>query len=225
MRDEDRIRLARQGWASFSGLLPAHAAIEELARASQLKRLAPGATLLTEAAEDTKVFLVASGTLRAVRHTDGGHEIWYADVRPGEVIGEIAVLTKGRRTSSVVAKEEAQVFAVEGADFLAAMRHADFATAVACMLADRLQTTSKRMADRVALSVPNRLHRELALLGTQSKTDPEIFHVSPQVVVELAQRIHATREATSRALTELENRNLLKREDDVWTVVVPGGME
>jgi CRP-like cAMP-binding protein len=218
-------RLANQWWARFVGLSPDHAAIQALSRASQTRQLEAGATLLEEGDEDDAVFIVASGALKTIRLTDNGHEIWYSDVSPGDVIGEIAALVGAVRTSSVVAKQATMVFAVEREAFLRiATAHPEIALAVARLLARRLKATSQQMADLVALSLNNRLHSELARIGAPSATDREVFLIeTPPTVSALAQRIHATREATSRAFKELEDQGLVRRLSHSWMVVVPGG--
>jgi CRP-like cAMP-binding protein len=216
---------AAHWWSLFTCLSSEHAAIQALSRASQMRQLDNGAALVKEGDEDDAVFIVASGGLKTVRHTDNGHEVWYSDVRPGDVIGEITALTGAARTSSIIARQATSVFAVDRQTFLQiATAYPEFALAIARLLARRLQMTSQRMADLVALSVANRLHSELARIGEPSATDREAFLIeSPPTVSALGQRIHATREATSRALKELEDRGLVERIPRGWMVVVPGG--
>jgi len=220
---DDKLKQARRWWSEFAGLPFGHAAVEALVAVSQSRSLATAEVLVNEADEDGTVFLVVSGALRTVRHTRNGHEVWYADVNPGELTGDMAALTGGRRTSSVVAKSAASVLAVKRDAFLAvANRHADFAVAIARMLAFRLQTTSKHLAELVALPLSTRLHGELAAMGAPDPGDKEVFKIqSPPKVMALSQRIRATREATSRALGDLELRGLLRRGKATWTIVVP----
>ncbi len=220
---DDKFRHAKRWWSEFAHLPLDHAAIEALAASSQPMGLAPGEVLVSEGDDDETVFLVASGTLRTVRHTGNGHEIWYADVRPGDLTGDMAALTGGARTSTVVAKSASNVFAIKRDAFLGiAHRHADFAVAIARMLAFRLQTTSNHLAQLVSLPVSTRLHGELAGLATPIPHDEEAFNIEPPPkVLALSQRIHATREATSRALSDLEQRGMLIRGKTAWTVIVP----
>jgi CRP/FNR family cyclic AMP-dependent transcriptional regulator len=220
---DDRQRQAKRWWSEFAQLPASHAAVSALAAASQARSLSSGEVLVSEGDEDETVFLLASGGLRTVRHTGNGHEVWYADVKPGDLTGDMAALTGGARTSTVVARIASHVFAIKRDAFLGvANRHADFAVAIARMLAFRLQTTSKHLAELVALPVSTRLHGELAGLGAPSPDDREVFRIEPPPkVMALSQRIHATREATSRALGDLEQRGVLKRGKNVWTVIVP----
>jgi CRP/FNR family cyclic AMP-dependent transcriptional regulator len=220
---DDRLRQALRWWSDFASLPPGHPAIAALAAASQMRTLDADEVLVNEGDDDGTVFLVVSGLLRTVRHTRNGHEVWYADVEPGDLTGDMAALTGARRTSSVVATNAVSVFAIDQDAFLAvAGTHADFALALAKMLAHRLQRTSKHLAELVALPVSTRLHGELAAMGTPVRGDDEVFEItSPPKVMALSQRIHATREATSRALADLQKRGLLKRTRTLWRVIVP----
>lgn len=218
---KDEAGAARRWWSTFIGLPPNHPAVAALARASNPMKLSPGEALVGEGDEDRTVFLVVSGALRAVRHTRNGHEVWLADIAAGEITGDMAALMGVRRTSSVLAKAPTTLFAVPPDAFLAiAQAHADFAVALARMLATRLHATSTHLAGLVALPVSTRLHGELAALGEQT-SDPEVFALAAPTVTGLSHRIHATREATSRALKDLERRGFLKRSRSSWRIVVP----
>ena len=221
MTDEER-KQAHRWWSHFSGLPRDHAAVQALVKSSQPRGLAPADVLVNETEEDGTVFLVISGLLRAVRYTANGHEVWHADVKPGDVAGDMAALTGGRRTSSVVASDACVVLAISPEAFLSvAALHADFALALARMLASRLQVTSTRLAELASLSVSTRLHSELAAMGAPTLRDEEAFEIeTPPRVLALSQRIYATREATSRALADLEQRGLLIRSRSAWTVIV-----
>lgn len=220
---EEKIRLVQKLWSLFAGLSSKHPAILMLAVASQSRRINRGETVVKEGDPGEAVYLVASGLLRAVRYTQNGHEVWYADIGPGELTGDMAALTGSRRTSSVVAKSASTVFIIERDAFLAvAKQHPDFTLAIARMLADRLQATSTRLAELAALPVTSRVHGELAAMGKPMSEDVEVFDiVPPPTVMALSQRVHATREATSRAVTVLEERGFLIRTRTRWQVIVP----
>lgn len=213
---------ARRAWAAFADVGMDHPAALTLAAASSVRNLERDTVLLHEDDTDDGVFLVRSGSLRSVRHTPDGDEIWLTDHHAGELIGEIAALTEHRRTSSVSALAPSVVLGVPRADFIAACAtHGVLGLALARLLAARLSRTSTQVAELVAMSVQHRLHQELIRLskpqgnGAGLKTQEK----APSVT-ELGQRIHATREATSRALRDLEARGLIMRSGDAW--ILPG---
>jgi len=221
MPDRAPAALVEDAWAHFSGLSSRHPAVPLLTRSSRLKQLKRGAVLVEESDDDTDVFLVASGHVRTIRLLDNGQEVWLADAGPGELIGELAALTQQMRTSTVVAATDLQIFAIERNVFLSvAGQHGDFALAVARLLARRLIQTSSHMADLFGKSVSYRVHRELVRLGVPSRAPGELVRLpAPPTITNLRQRVHASREATSRAMGELEERGLVVRKNGLWIVM------
>ncbi len=220
MPDGSSAILLRDAWARFTGLPRNHAAVNTLAEASHVRRLPARSVLVEESDDDTDVFLVETGRLRTIRLLGDGQEVWLADAGPGELVGELSALTGQRRTSSVVAASAVQVYAIERSAFLsAAQRHGEVSFALAKLLAARLVRTSGHMADLFGKTVAYRLHRELIRLGTASPIAGELVRLSaPPTVTDLKQRVHASREATSRAMSDLEERGLVIRTEGVWIV-------
>lgn len=72
-------------------------------------RFAAGETLITQGALAHEMFIVTSGTLEVTR--DGVH---VADIGPGEFAGEMAVLARTRRNSTVTARTDAEVLHIDG---------------------------------------------------------------------------------------------------------------
>jgi CRP-like cAMP-binding protein len=210
-------------WANFSKLEETSATIEALTDASRLIALKPGAILIEQGTKPNTVYLVLDGLLKAVRYTANGHEIWLSDARPGEMLGEISAFAGMERTSSVVAAEEASVICLPKAVFLESIdAHPSLHLAVTRLLARRLAATSAQMSELVAMPVSGRLHSELLRMGTIDNQDSEKVIIRPALTVSaLGQRIHATREATSRALAQLEKRGLVRRSPDAWIVILP----
>lgn len=216
---------ARRAWAAFIAAGEDHPAAQALGAASTVRTLSKDVVLLHESDTDNGVFLVGSGSLRSMRNTADGQEIWLTDHHAGELIGEIAALTGQGRTSSTLALGPSVVFAVARADFLAACAlYGTLGLALARLLASRLSKTSTQVAELVALSVQHRLHQELIRLSNPGANGAAVISQErAPSVTELGQRIHATREATSRALRDLEARGLIARSGDAW--VLPGGGE
>ncbi|HEV7692498.1 MAG TPA: Crp/Fnr family transcriptional regulator [Hyphomonadaceae bacterium] len=227
----DDASIARAGWARFTGLELAHPATIALANASQLRRLKRGTALLVEGQLDRTIYLLVSGALRTLRYLSDGQEVWLTDAQPGELVGEMAALADSARTSSVFTRTDASVLAIEPAAFFSVAReHGSVGLAIAKLLALRLAHTSGQIADLAALPVASRLHRELIRIGQPSGAVGELVRIeAPPSVSDLAHRIHASREAASRALRELETRKLVTRSGETWILpmpledVVPGG--
>lgn len=211
---------ARRAWAAFVAAGDNHPAARMLGEASAVRALQKDAVLLHESNSDDGIFLVGSGSLRSVRNTADGQEIWLTDHLVGELIGEIAALTGQSRTSSITALGPSVVFAVTRADFLAVCTmHGVVGLALARLLATRLSRTSTQVAELVAMSVQHRLHQELIRLSNPGENGRAVIpqQLAPSIT-ELGQRIHATREATSRALRDLEARGMIARSGEAWVL-------
>jgi CRP/FNR family transcriptional regulator, cyclic AMP receptor protein len=221
MPDGNATALAGTAWSRFAALPGRHPAIALLSDASRAKHLDRGAILVEESDDDTDVFLIASGRLRTVRQLDDGEEVWLADAGPGELVGELAALTGRKRTSTVIAASTVQVFAIDRATFLQiAQDHGAVGLALARLVATRLVQTSGHMADLFGQTVLVRVHRELVRLGTPSRVAGELVRISaPPSINDLRQRVHAGREATSRAVSELADRGVIIRTASEWIVM------
>ena len=105
--------------------------------------LAAGETLFRQGDEADAVYLVTAGSLGVVQTSPGGASISLRSLGPGELVGELGVLTAGRRTASVVAEGPARLLRVgrEGLEALLA--------------------TAPALADRVAELARARLRRSL----------------------------------------------------------------
>jgi eukaryotic-like serine/threonine-protein kinase len=72
---------------------------------------AAGATIVREGEPGDRAFIIVSGTCEA-RKTEGEEQVLMRVMGPGDVVGETAVLTASRRTSSVIATEEVTALVV-----------------------------------------------------------------------------------------------------------------
>lgn len=199
------------------------ATVQRLSSASDEIAAAAGTCIVDQEDETRHVILIVSGILKAVRFSRNGHAIWLSDFRPGDLAGEMSILTEKRRTSSLVAGTDSQLLTVSGSVFSNLLDDdAGLARATAAMLATRLATTSNQLASLMVTPVVGRLYAELIDLGKPVPGDDELFQLDSQFsVVVLSERIHASREATSRALTTLEHRGLAVRSLRGIDVVLP----
>jgi len=81
--------------------------LDAVARVASELEFDSGETLMSEGDFGHSLFLVESGSADVLEHGEKVRE-----VGPGEVLGEVAVLSSGRRTASVVATSPVQVIAL-----------------------------------------------------------------------------------------------------------------
>lgn len=224
----DQLEEAKDYWSKFAGVPSERDGFLELALASRRIQLAPGETLVTQGDKSQSVYLLVEGTLKTVRYSKNGHEIWLASFSEGDLIGEMSGLTGSARSSTVIAVTSVMTLAVDYPDFENAFQSApSFGLKVSKLLAERVRNTSVQLEELATLQTSARLHSELFRLGEPDATDEERATIAnPPSVSELAVRIHAARESTSRAVSYLHKRGFLKkREDGGLDVISPQNID
>ncbi|SMO65953.1 cyclic nucleotide-binding domain-containing protein [Paracoccus laeviglucosivorans] len=135
----------------FSCLEPLR--LKKLAFASQRMHYDPTEVLFQQGDDADKAYILISG--RAEILADGASgDIRIAELPPGSIVGEVALLCGGLRTATVRALEPLDVLAIEPQDFLAVLSE-DRGACVRMMrvLAQRLAvTTSDLIAARAELA-------------------------------------------------------------------------
>jgi CRP-like cAMP-binding protein len=93
--------------------------LDELARVATERRFEPGDVLMSEGDFGHSLFLVEDGSARVTAHGE-----LLSTLGPGDVAGELAVLSSGRRTASVEAQSPVTVLAFFKRDVWALERRA-----------------------------------------------------------------------------------------------------
>ena len=210
-------------WADFIGVTPSDPLALSLADASTAMELKPDDRLLLDRDPAGPVFLLTDGVLKVVKQSQNGHEIWLADFGAPAIVGELSAILGAPRTSDVVAETKVTVLSVPYAAFSEALTsHVKLANALNVELAKRVKATSEKLAELYSVSVMGRLHFELVRLGTPDENDDEVYLIASVInVAEMAARIHATRESTSRALSRLKQMGIVRTENGGMKVIAP----
>lgn len=108
-------------------------ALATVAAELEQRRLHPGDTLLTEGAPGTEFAILVDGAMSVMR---AGREV--AVVGPGALIGELALLTDGRRTATATATAPSTVLTGRLAQFVALLEVPGVAEAVERLVSLRL---------------------------------------------------------------------------------------
>src|SRR5437763_1322577 len=87
----------------FRGLSPQ--ALDEIARAAQIRTRAEGAHVLSQGEEGDALFVIASGRAKVVLFGENGREVTLSTLGPGDFVGEMAMLASVPRSANVVALE------------------------------------------------------------------------------------------------------------------------
>lgn len=108
--------------------------------------LHPGQFLFIENDEGDAMYVVKSGTLRV-----GRGDIIYETLRPGSIVGEMAIIDERRRSASVIASSHAELFKIDEAEFLSLIANSPrFALAVMRVMSRRLRIMNDRSRPKSA---------------------------------------------------------------------------
>lgn len=112
--------------------------LERLAKRFVEREYAAGEKIVTQGKGGEGFFIVASGRAEAVREHADGERTVLNPLEPGDFFGEMALLTEGMRTASVITTEPTTCLILTRWDFLSLLREdADMAVAILQELAER----------------------------------------------------------------------------------------
>jgi CRP/FNR family transcriptional regulator, cyclic AMP receptor protein len=152
--------------------------------ADDLKSLVSNATVLVFAERATvfaqgdigqSVLVVAHGYVKLAALTPSGREVVFDVVGPGDVFGELAVLTEQSRAATATALAPSSLLSIDGQAFIAALtRSPDAMFWIIRLLGRRLARATEQMTDGLELPAPLRLAKallELAALHSRPAAD------------------------------------------------------
>ena len=173
----------------------------------------PGSFLMRQGEPADHVMVLTAGEVAIVSPVRGGAEWVHRIVPAGQLIGELALLTDGRRTAGVRATSPTTAWAIGRDDFWAFLDATPGASSallrqVAEVLADR----EALLDDLLSLDVKGRLAKALlGLAERHGEPDPAggvrvTVHLTHR---ELAGMVGASRENVSRALAAFRRRGFV----------------
>jgi CRP-like cAMP-binding protein len=183
------------------------------------RHYARGQIIFAEGDPGASLCIVASGKVDAVASSVDGKELVLGSFGPGEVFGELALLTGAPRSADAIVREPAHLFLLPRDDFLAFLEaHPRAAITLLTIVSRRLQRTTHQVQDVSFLDVPARLARALLELAEAAPPDDgkPSCHITQS---ELAARIGATRESVNKWLAHFSDQGLIARERGRVTIL------
>ena len=194
------------------GGLPAPA-LDELARASRVRRYAAGQVLWNEGDPGEALLVLESGQLRVSRFSGSGVEIVLSVVDAPAAIGELALIDGAPRDASVIAQQPVSVRFVPRATFHELLRREPAVVdGLLRTLVAMVRAGNARHAITVGLDVPGRLAAWLLARAAENKGASEIAIGRSQG--QLAAELGTTRSTLNRALIGFESLGYITRQDD-----------
>ncbi len=206
---EDTARLLRQV-ALFSTL-----ADEDLAQVAELavpRMFASGEAVFREGDASDTCYVIRSGHARAVIEHPDGRSITLAQFGPGEIFGELAMLSGEQRSATVEAIEDTEAIAILGPDMRRLLReHPDLSIKLIASLGHRLREANDRLSRQSFQTVQSRVAAVLSQLvrGARSEGAPDGDVLITATQADLAQLAGSSRESASRFLAVLERAGII----------------
>jgi CRP-like cAMP-binding protein len=208
---------------SFAGVDAA--TLEAVAQIATPRHFAAGQVIYLEGEPATTLYVLESGWVRATRMSPDGREQALSVLRPVEIFGDIAVFVRSPYPGTVVALEDVEVWAIDGAEFLGLVaRHPSLALAVIRRLADRVLYFIGLVEDLSLRSVEARLAS--TLLKNAENRDGRLIVPRRRWTTfdQMAARLGTVRDVLSRALHALEEERLLRVERHQIVLLDPEGL-
>lgn len=122
-----------------------------IAYTAEIVRFASGEVIVQQGDPADAVYIVTDGEAEVRLRDSEGHDVLLATMARHSLFGETAVLSRGRRTATVVAKTPVTTFKISAKVFLDLLRQSpDISMQVMSVLAQRLEATSARLQQQPA---------------------------------------------------------------------------
>ena len=209
----DRGRKLLEKCELFSPLEPQ--ARHEIAAYAQPRHFATGEPICRVDDHGHSMMAVVTGTVRISLPTARGKEIILADLQPGELFGEIALLDGKPRSANATALTNCELMVLERRDLLPFLeRNPSVCMKLMEILCARIRRSEARMSDIAFVNLPIRLAKTLLSYKPQSSGVIKLSLTQ----TELAEMAGATREKVNRCLRDWQRQGILELKDR-WTIV------
>lgn len=167
---------------------------ERLASAGAPIALEPGALLCQRGDAGDAIFVVLEGEIEIRTGTAGGREVRFGSFGPGAVVGEMATLDGGLRSTDMAAARRSRLWRIPRAPLVAALQaEPGAAVALVAELARRLRAANSALEAVRVLDLGGRLAQFLIeAAGARA--------LVPLTQTEIARRLGVSREKVNRKL-------------------------
>lgn len=202
----------------FAALRPDE--LTSLAALGAERRLGRHEVLVNKDDPSTEMFVVLDGRLRVVSYSDGGQELDLNWIRPGQVVGELAMIDGCPRSATICA-DRPSVVLVFRRDHVFRLLEARPRMALEMMLvlARRVRRMTGQAEDAAFLKARTRIAKVVVTLaedfGRATRGGGTRLDVTD---TDLANRLGVTRETVNKNLGWFKSRGILHR-DGGWLIV------
>jgi len=128
-----------------------------------------GAFILREGSKATNCYVITEGKVRILKKTHKGENIPLGLVKPGEFLGEMAMLSGERRSASAVAASTVKAIVIDHAEFVALLREQ--------------HPFASRLSLQISTLLATRCHHLLRLIARKPEVVPQAMKKVPPIDV------------------------------------------
>jgi len=193
----------------------------ELAEKARLVRYSAGDTIFDQGSTGQSMMAIAKGSVRVSALAPTARNVVLADLQPGDVFGEIALLDGGERSADVRASTNCELVVLERRHLLPYLKEQpDLAVKMITLLCGRLRKSDERMMECAFLRLPERIARTLLRISSGLDGDPanakNRLSLSQS---EIADMIGGTRENVNRCLRRWHKAGIIDLRDG-WLFIL-----
>lgn len=195
--------------------------LDALVQVSRIQKLRPREELCHKGDPGNQVYLISKGRLKAMTTSAEGDDVVFSIMAPGEVCGELALLSGGRRTATITAIDESELIVLDRREFLPFMRaHPEVAIKLLEVLAERQLRLSELVEDTTFLNLPARLAKKLVSLsrayGTETAVGIRIDLKLSQG--EIGDLVATTRESINKQIKSWSSEGMVSMKNGIVTI-------
>ena len=206
--------------------------------ARELDALVPASRPVTFAARQevfhkgdagSQLFVVIAGRLKALTTSPDGDDVVFNVMGPGEVFGEVALLSESPRTATVRAIDRCELLVLDRRDFMTFLKRSpEVAVRMLTVLVERLKRASEFVEDVQFLNLPVRLAKKLVLFADQYGRDAKGGGV--MIDLKLSQEewgdlVGTTRESINKQMRAWSDEGLIRVDAGFVTLLQPEAIE
>jgi CRP/FNR family cyclic AMP-dependent transcriptional regulator len=194
--------------------------LDLLARECAWYRYEKGAEVIGQQTTGREVYFITSGSVRVRSYSVAGRQVSFRDVQAGAIVGDIAAVDGGPRSTDITALAESVLAALPAAAFMQLLREQPVVhERYLCYLTGLIRLLTARVTELSTLSVPHRVQAELLRLARRSGSPGNVASIEPAPThAEIADQVSTRREQVTRELSALAKMGLLQKKGNALVV-------
>lgn len=201
--------------------------LERLAEVAVPRSYQAGEVIFRAGDSGDTCYVVRSGAVKVTRRHTDGRTITLAELRPGQIFGELAMFSGETRSATVEALADTTAVALLSGDVRRTLAdHPEIAVKMLAGLADRLRDANERIARQSFQTVAGRvaqvLMAQVAARQAEGAGERDVLIRATQA--DLAQLAGSSRESASRFLATLERAGVVTSGRGKLTVHEPSAL-